>query len=152
MSKRATNSEVNSKIGSSLTPAAKCPTKKEIVATGKGTVSGYSDNQLVDLSSVTKKNIVVTFRVNPIGYYEVQIGGRVTINGTSYNFNINSNGTNSWSKEITDDKAVISGNFTAGYRTSQFGQLMVANADPMMINETLTSSNIYRIKCKDGIN
>lgn len=148
MGKIATNSDVNSKIGSSLTPAAKCPTKKEIVATGKGTVSGYSDNQLVDLSSVTKKNIVVTFRVDPIGYYEVQIGGRVTINGTSYNFNINSNGTDSWSKEITDDKAVIFGSFTAGYRTDKLGQLMTGRPDPSMVNDTITSSNVYWIKCK----
>ena len=57
--KRATNSEVNSKVGSSLTPSAKCPTRKEIVDTGKATVLelGSADNKLVSIDSV---NIKVT--------------------------------------------------------------------------------------------
>lgn len=55
MAKMATNGEVNSKIGSSLSPASKCPTKKVITDTGIANVSGtYSDTQLVDLANVSK--------------------------------------------------------------------------------------------------
>ena len=152
MSKRATNSEVNSKIGSSLTPSAKCPTKAEIVNTGKGVVSGYSNNQLVDLASVSKKSIVVTFRADASGYYEVQIGGNITINGVRETISLNSNGTDSWSKEYTTDTVTVSGFFTAGYRESAMSSLKAGNASPASINKTLTSSESFWIKCTTGIN
>lgn len=64
MTKRAINSEVNSKVGSSLSPASKCPTKAEVIATGKATVSGYENNQLIDLDSVNRiiEYFTITFK------------------------------------------------------------------------------------------
>jgi hypothetical protein len=53
MGKLATWAEVNSRVGSGGTPAGKCPTKAEVLATGKATVAGsYASNQLVQLVDV----------------------------------------------------------------------------------------------------
>lgn len=56
MGKIATNSEVNSKVGSSLSPAVKCLTKSEILATGVAVINGtYLNSQTVQLDDISKK-------------------------------------------------------------------------------------------------
>ena len=56
MGKIANWSKVNSRIGSTGSPAAKCPTKKDIVATKKGVVRGiYSNEQVVQLTDISKQ-------------------------------------------------------------------------------------------------
>ena len=56
MGKIAKWSEVNSRIGSSGNPPNKCPTKSEIVTTGKGVVKGsYSNEQAVQLEDISKQ-------------------------------------------------------------------------------------------------
>ena len=57
MGKIATWSEINSKVGTSGSPSNKCPTKSEILATGKVSISGnYLNNQLVQLEDITRKS------------------------------------------------------------------------------------------------
>lgn len=63
MGKIATNSDVNSKVGSSLSPDAKCPTKTEIQNTGKASISGiYSNVQCVQSVDISKPVFRLTFR------------------------------------------------------------------------------------------
>ena len=88
--KRATNSEVNSKVGSSLSPSVKCPTRKEIVDTGKATVLelGSADNKLVSIDSV---NIKVTpeFSIilsDSLASYTISQTGYQPIDGTHMMF------------------------------------------------------------------
>lgn len=57
MSKIATNSEANAILGSSLSPANKCPVYSDLIAAGMKAVSGYSSNQLVQLDDI--ESIVV---------------------------------------------------------------------------------------------
>lgn len=74
MSKIITNSETNSKVGSSLSPSAKCPTKSEILATDKAEVIGlYSNNQCIQDANVSKKieTFKLTFRGTESDNYTV---------------------------------------------------------------------------------
>jgi hypothetical protein len=143
--KRATNSEVNSKIGSSLTPSTKCPTKAEVVATGKGTVSSYSDSQLVDLDNVNKNSIVITFRVDPIEVYYADIGGNLELNGSSYPISANSDGKD-YSVELNVSSVKVSAFINASIRKSQMGSLQPGSADPNFISEIVTGSKNYWIR------
>lgn len=55
MGKIANWSEVNSKFGTTGSPTSKCPTKTELVNSKLEVSGGYSNNQTVQLSDITKR-------------------------------------------------------------------------------------------------
>lgn len=62
MGQIATNSRVNSKINSSLSPANQCPTKAVIIQTHKAIVNGsYTNTQCVQIGDILSNTNLITF-------------------------------------------------------------------------------------------
>lgn len=77
MGKIATNSDVNSKVGSSLSPNTKCPTRTEIQNTGKANISGiYAPVQCVQVGDISKPVFTINFGGSPMNdWYTISQAG-----------------------------------------------------------------------------